>query len=267
MQVPGPDRAEQVLTQVRSLLDGDDADVISRLGDPDNELVSNLGWADHLSRQLDEGLENTLRDLLPLRERLARLPDVVALTELRRAAADPLARLDELLTHDTFGGRTADLTTAHRQLGAALKAGVAALAKHQLDRLRQTATELRGFYTWNYLDVEAQTAIADSLSDLALPYEQARPGTLRDLEDLQNHGYSVEERLADLRRRVSEARPPAPPPSEVQEDGTPVPSVATPLRLRRRLTSADDLDQLIDRLQRLRAGFVTGQAVEFDFED
>ncbi|MFD2717086.1 BREX system P-loop protein BrxC [Hymenobacter monticola] len=267
VQVPGPDRAEQVLTQVRSLLDGDDADVISRLGDPDNELVSNLGWADHLSRQLDEGLENTLRDLLPLRERLARLPDVVALTELRRAAADPLARLDELLTHDTFGGRTADLTTAHRQLVTALKAGVAALAKHQLDRLRQTATELRGSYTWNYLDVEAQTAIADALSDLALPYEQAHTGTLRDLEDLQNHGYSVEERLADLRRRVSEARPPAPPPSEVQEDGTPTPSVATPLRLRRRLTSADDLDQLIERLQRLRAGFVAGQAFEFDFED
>lgn len=265
VQVPGPDRAEQVLSQLRGLLAGDDADVISRLGDPDNQLVSDLGWADHLSRQLDGGLEDTLRELLPLRERLGRLPEAGALAALRRAAAEPLATLTELLTHDTFGGRTAELTAAHRQLSAALTTGVQGLAVHQIARLRQTATELRGLYTWSYLDVEAQTAIAEALADLALPYEQGRVGTLRDLEDLQNHGYGVEERLADLRRRVTEARPPAPPPSAVQEDGAP--PAATPLRLRRRLTSAADLDQLIDRLQRLRAGFVLGQAIEFDFEE
>ena len=267
VQVPGPDRAEQVLNQLRGLLAGDDAGIISSLGDPDNQLVSDLSWADNLTRQLEGGLENTLRELLPLRERLARLPDVAALAELRRATAEPLTQLDELLTHDTFGGRTAELTTAHRQLGTALAAGVKALASHQITRLRQAATELHSLYTWNNLDVEAQTAIADALAALTQPYEQARTGTLRDLEDLQNHGYTVEERLSDLRRRVSEARPPTPTPIEDPKGGISLPTAATPLRLRRRLTSAADIDQLIDRLQQLRAGFIAGQAVELDFED
>lgn len=266
VQVPGIERAEQVLTQLRDLLAGDDTGVISRLGDPDNYLVADLSWAEHLSRQLDQGLETTLRDLLPLRERLPYLPDVAALAELRRNMATPLAQLADLLTHDTFGGRAAPLATTYRQLREVLATEVQALARHQAQRVAQTAAELPTRYTWNWLAPDEQAAIADALAALARPYEQARTGTLRELEELLSYGYTVEDQLRELRQRVSDAQPPAPPAGDVQEDATPG-GHATAVRLRRRLTSAADLDGLITRLQQLRAAYTAGQVVELDFED
>ena len=266
VQVPGPDRAEELLTQLHDLLAGDDAEVISRLGDPDNQLVANLNWADNLNRQLNQGLEATLRDLVPLRDRLGRLPALVALTELRRATAEPLAQLADLLTHDTFGGRTAELTTAHQHLREALKAGVQALAQHQARQLTQAGKELEEMYSWNWLDVENQIAINDALAALGQPYAQARPGSLGDLDELLNHGQTVEEHLRGLRHRVSTAQPPAPEPDDVQDDSGTATSYA-PVRLRRRLTSTADLDGLIARLQQLRSALVAGQSVDLDFED
>ena len=265
VQVPGDERAEDVLTQLHDLLAGDNAEVISRLGDPDNHLVADLNWADNLTKQLNLGLEATLRDLLPLRERLGRLPEVAALTELRRATAAPLAQLADLLTHDNFGGRVAELTTAHQHLHEALKAGVRAFAQHQAQQLTQAGTELRELYSWNWLDPEDQTAIGEALTALAAPFEQLRPGSLADLDELLNHGHTVEERLRGLRHRVSTAQPPAPEPAEVQDDT--ITTGRPPLRLRRRLTSAADLDSLIARLQQLRGTLAAGQAVDLDFED
>jgi hypothetical protein len=266
VQVPGPERAEEVLTQLNDLLAGDDAEVISRLGDPDNQLVANLNWADNLNRQLGQGLEATLRDLVPLRDRLGRLPELAALTELRRATAEPLAQLAELLTHDTFGGRVAELTTAHQHLREALKAGVQALAQHQARQLAQAGKELQEMYSWNWLDVENRTAISEALTALEQPYTRARPGSLSDLDELLNHGQTVEEHLRGLRHRVSTAQPPAPEPDDVQDDSGTATSYPA-VRLRRRLTSTADLDGLIARLQQLRSALVAGQSVDLDFED
>ena len=266
VQVPGPDRAEELLTQLHDLLAGDDAEVISRLGDPDNQLVANLNWADNLNRQLNQGLEATLRDLVPLRDRLARLPALAALTELRRATAEPLAQLAELLTHDTFGGRVAELTTVHQHLREALKAGVQALAQHQTSQLALASKELQEMYSWNWLDADDRIAINDALTALEQPYAQARPGSLDDLDELLNHGQTVEEYLRGLRHRVSTALPPTPPPGDVQDDPGTTTSYA-PVRLRRRLTSTADLDGLIARLQQLRSALVAGQSVDLDFED
>jgi len=143
---------------------------------------------------------------------------------------------------------------------------VLALAQHQAQQLMQAGKELQEMYSWNWLDPENQIAISDALTALGQAYAQARPGSLSDLDELLNHGQTVEEHLRGLRHRVSTAQPPAPEPDDDQETAGTTTSYA-PVRLRRRLTSTADLDGLIARLQQLRSALVAGQAVDLDFED
>lgn len=261
----GSDRMRTLNQDVADVLLTDASDAPQRLGAETSAIYDNLRWALEVKRALDDGLDITLRDLQAHRHDISSLPDTGVPGELRRELAEDLSILSARLHKEDFYKHTADFNSHLTHLEGRVRDAVVTLADQQKRRLTEGVEDLKRVSEWDELTQEERGNVASRLDGLALDATQDLDGLKRllardydihsTLEELKR---SIQRQGQDrLRQRIEEER------ATTGYQGPPklTKSIAVPMKM----TSAADIDSLIQQLHEIKAQLGLYAEIEVTF--
>jgi hypothetical protein len=196
-----------------------------------------------------------LRDLQAHRRDIEALPDTGVPGELRRELAEDLGTLSQRLCKEDFYKHTADFNSQLTHLKGRVRDAVITLTEQQKSRLKDGVEDLQRIPEWEELTQEERGNAVNRLDGLALAATQDLAG----LKKLLTRDYDINSTLEDLKRsiqrqgqerlhqRMEEER------AKIGEKGPAklTKSISVPVKM----TSAADIDALIQQLHEIKAQF------------
>lgn len=260
----GSDRIRTLNQDVADILYTDASDATQRLGAETSTLHDNLKWAQQLNRAFDNGLDATLRELQAHRRDIESLPDTGVPGELRRELREDLVTLAEWVGEQDFYRHAPDFNVMLTHWKGRVRDAVVRMSARQKGRLQEGVEDLQRMPEWEELTQEERGNAVNRLDALAIIVGE----DLNGLKRLLAQDYDINSTVEDLKRsiqRQSQERAL----KELDEQGKTAESVA--LKLKRsiaipgRMTSAADLDRLIQQLNEIRAQLRLYSEVEVMF--
>jgi hypothetical protein len=281
LHLPNADVVRALTQELADVLLSDASDAPQRLGAAESPLYERLRWANEVEVQLNNGLEETLRDLQRHRQEIASLPSSGAPGRLKEDLKAELQTVALRLEHERFYSFAADLRSALTKIKARVDQAVAEQAAAQAEALLAAGQELTQHEGWPELTQEEQSAELAKLERLSI----SASGGLRGLRELLNHEFAIQDALREIRagvtrlavkrraeradeerrqreeeerrRREEEERRQRELEAQgksIGEDGL---SFKRDVKLRRQITSAASLDEVIAELQQVRTDIPT----------
>lgn len=250
--VTGSDRVRSLNQDIADVLFTDASDAPQRLGGEESALYDSLKWAGEVKRALEQGLEDTIRQLQAHRREVASLPDTGIPGELRRELADDIERCSERLKSDDFFRHGADLNSLLTDIKTRVRDAAARLEERQRARLKEGAEDLQRLAEWGELTQEEQSNAVAELDNLAVRATHDLAG----FRQLLTRDYDISNAVAELKesirrkgqerrlRRLEEERVQAGDQGPVKlKRSIPVPSL---------ITAESQLDELIRQLSEVK---------------
>ena len=271
LNLPGEDRLQNLTHEINDVLLTDASDAPRRLGNEQSELFESLKWAAEVKLKLEQGLEQTLRELRQHCTAIANLPNVALLATLKEELAEALSLIDERLQQADFYRFAADFSTSLTTIRARIRDTVIAMQDLLKTRIKEAEVDLKRVPEWIKLTQQEQTELLGSLERLIVEVTPDLLGLnsitnkLSELQDeVQGLKHSIE-RLG-IKRIKDELEAEIPVPSAENE---PKPAIARSVKARNKITTMDDLDALITQLQQLRGElkYAHAFAVNLEFQD
>lgn len=261
----GSDRIRTLNQDIADVLFTDASDAPQRLGAETSAIYDNIKWALEVKRVLDNGLDATLRDLQAHRRDIEALPDTGVPGELRRELSEDLGTLSERLGKEDFYKHTADFNSQLTHLKGRVRDAVITLSDQQKLQLKEGVEDLQRIPEWEELTQEERGNAVSQLDGLALATMQDLAG----LKKLLARDYDINGTIDDLKRsiqRQGQERLRQRIEEERAKKGEMGPaklskSIAVPLKI----TSAADLDTLIQQLHEIKAQLSLYAEVEVSF--
>ncbi|MBA1198256.1 BREX system P-loop protein BrxC [Pseudomonas plecoglossicida] len=268
LNLPGVDRLQNLTHEINDVLLTDASDAPRRLGNEQSELFESLKWAAEVKLKLEQGLEQTLRDLRQHCSAIANLPNVALLATLKEELAEALSLIDERLQQADFYRFAADFSTSLTTIRARIRDTVIAMQDLLKTRIKEAEVDLKRVPEWIKLTQQEQTELLGSVERLIVEVTPDLLGLnsitnkLSELQDeVQGLKHSIE-RLG-TKRIKEELEAEIPVPSAVNE---PKPAIARSIKARTKITTMDDLDALITQLQQLRGELKYAHAFAVNLE-
>jgi hypothetical protein len=244
--LPGVEAMRELNRDLAEILETDASDVPQRLGSPDSTLYSNLKWAADVSLALKNGLEKTIRELREHWKEILALPDSGSPGQLKTDVEETLQSIAERLGQENFYTHTADLNSALTQIKTLARSAAQHMMEEQKETIRAAKQDLPRLYEWVELTHEEQSQALAQLEELALTVSEDLSGMKRLLSQeytIQHQVGVLKREIADLgRQRQLERR------KEIKDGEKFKSTVQIPLRI----TSAEELEDLIQQLQTLK---------------
>jgi hypothetical protein len=261
----GSDRIRSLNQDIADVLFTDASDTPQRLGAETSTIYDSLKWALEVRRVLDNGLDATLRDLQAHCRDIETLPDTGVPGELRRELAEDLGALSERLGKEDFYKHAADFNSQLTHLKGRVRDAVITLSEQQKLRLKDGVEDLQRIPEWEELTQEERGNAMNRLDGLALAATQDLAG----LKKLLARDYDINSTLEELKRsiqRQGQERLRQRMEEERAKTGDKGPakltkSIAVPVKM----TSAADIDSLIQQLHEIKAQFGLYAEIEVRF--
>lgn len=262
----GEDRLEWLAAQMTEILLTDASDAPQRLGAEDSYLHETLTWAAAVHHALRQGLEKTITSLRDHLRAIEQLPESGTPGQVRADLADDLEWLKQRLAQETFYKHAADFSTRLTGIQSRIGAAVKALAGEQEARIRAGQEELQRLPDWAELSLAEQQETLGQLDNLRI----AVSSDIAGLGQLLKRDYAISTQVAELKQRVEEladerrrARLQEERDKQVREG---LEKLQRTVRVPARLATADQLEALIQSLQRLRRELNVYSEIEITFE-
>lgn len=255
LDLKGADIMEGVNRQIKDLLLADASDAPQVFGAEESSLYDDLLWARDVKRAFDNKLDRTIRDLRDLQRDIRDLPTTGAPGSLKHDVADDIATVDDSLGKRSFFEHAADLNTALSAIEGKVAEAVTTMTDAQAGRIRSAEEDLCRLPEWNAFTTEEQNNVLAELQSRAITAEE----TIGGLKRLISSAFEISSTIEDLKRRITE---------EGRERLKPTPQGTGDgggrqqrheLKVPRKITSLEELDDLISRLQALRTDASSGE--------
>ena len=250
--LPGDERLRELNQVLAEVLFTDASDAPQRLGGTESVLYDSLKWAAAAKRALENGLEQTLRQLQQYRSRMMALPDSGIPGQLKATVAEELTQLHERLARADFYTHAADFNTLLTSLHTRVHTTVLQMEEAQHQRLQEAAQELTQVPEWGELTQEEHTSVLADLETLTL---SATPD-LQGLQTLLNQELGIHDRVHELKNRMirqgQERRRQRLEDEKAQAKQEGRTRLSRAVTIPTSITDASQLDVLIQTLQALR---------------
>ena len=267
--LPGDERLEAMGRDMADILLTDGSDAPQRLGREESSLYDNLIWAAELKKALEQGLEDTLKELRSLAQAIEGLPGSGIPGELKAELAEPLKEIATRLASEEAYRSASDFNTRLTELRSQVRQAAERMQEQQ-QRLRQAEQELARVPEWPELTNQEQQDLLGRLDALALEAS----ADIEGLKRLVNRDYELQAELASLkehiervgRERQQERIREEQKELEEEQDGCQENKKVLTRRFKTssRITSLDTLDAMIRELQKLRGELEYAHAFELD---
>ena len=252
LKLPGVDRLTNLTDEINDLLITDASDAPHRLGNEDSELFESLKWAAEVKLKLEQGLEQTLRELEPHCVAISNLPDVAFLVQFKAELAETLSLIKERLQQSDFYRFSADFSTWLTKIRARISSTVFEVQELIKKRINEAEIDLSRVPEWSKLTQQEQTELLGDLDRLIVEVEPDLAG----LKNILNKDYQLQSEVQSLRQRIEQLgqeriRDELEITGSKDKPGIKQP-VARNIRTQNNITTMDDLDALINQLQLLR---------------
>lgn len=258
--LPGVEAVCELNRDLAEILEADASDVPQRMGSADSTFYNNLKWASEVTLALKNGLERTIRELREHWKEIQALPDSGTPGQLRTDVEETLQSIAERLGQDNFYNHTADLNSSLTQIKTLVSSVTRQMMEEQKDTIRVAQRELQRLYEWAKLTNEEQSQILAQLDGLAITASEDLSG----LKRLLSQGYTIQHQAGVLKREITELG------HQRQlerlkelKDGE---KVKRSLHLPLRMTSAEQLEVLIQQLQALKTELALYADIEITIE-
>lgn len=196
--VAGDDRLRSVTKDIADLLFTDASDAPQRLGGEESVLYDNLKWSAELKRALEQGLEQTVRDLQYHSREIGTLPANGIPGELRNDLRDELEQVRQRLNRDDFHKHAADLATTLTRIRTRVADSVRDMAISQQERIRSGIQDIQNLSEWPEFTREEQQNVIAQIEGMALAATEDMAG----LKQLLSRDYEISTILRSLRERI-----------------------------------------------------------------
>lgn len=262
----GVERLDSLSSDIADVLLTDASDAPQRLGKGESTLYDNLKWAADVKHCLEQGMEKTVRDLRQLRSAVQALPGTGIPAQLKQELADPLAQVQERLQQADFHRHTADFNTALTSMRSNVRTAAQGMQDAQGQRLKDAEVDLQRVPEWTELTQQEQQGLLGQLEDLLLQVEPDLDG----LQRLVNREYEIHSQVQLLKQQIEKLgrerllekiKAEQEQPAGIQEPSKPI---SRSFKARSRITSLQDLDSMIQELQKLKIELRYAHAFELD---
>lgn len=261
----GSDRIRTMNQDVADVLFTDASDAPQRLGAENSAIYDNLKWAIKVKRALDNGLDETVRQLQSHRREIGDLPATGAPGELRNELSDDLDALSERLEKDDFFKHAADLNSRLTHIKARVRDTVNSLSERQKQRLKEGVEDLQRLPEWAGLTQEERGNAVAQLEALGLTVSDDLAGLRKLLSRDYDVSTTIDELKRSIARQVQERR------RKELEDESGDTGSQEPKRLKRsisvptKVASAAQLEELIRALTELQSQLALYDDIDVSF--
>lgn len=256
LNLPGVERLQTLTHEINDVLLTDASDAPRRLGNEQSELFDSLKWAAELKLKLEQGLEQTLRDLRQHCSIIGNLPNVTLLATLKEELSEAISLIDERLQQADFYRFAADFSTSLTTIRARIRDTVIAMQDLLKSRIKEAEVDLKRVPEWIKLTQQEQTELLGNLERLIVEVAPDLPGLTTMLNkdyELQSQVQSLKHRIERLgQQRIKEELESSQSTGTSSEASESKPVVARNIKTRTKITTMGDLDGLITQLQQVR---------------
>ena len=265
--LPGEDRLNSLSRDIADVLLTDASDAPQRLGKEESPLYENLKWASELKLNLEQGLEQTVRELQEIRKVVGSLPQTGIPAELKSDLAEPLNQLQLQLQQVNFFSKAADFNSRLTEFKTRIRCAAESMQQGQSERLNQAAVDLKRVPEWVELTLQEQQEQLAALDALSLQVKAGLDGLKalvnRDYE-IQSQVQTIKHSIENLGRERLQAKLRAEQEQMAAKEGTK--TINRSFKAKPRITSLQDLDALIQELQKLRGELKYAHAFELNVQ-
>ena len=270
LELPGVDRLQNLTHEINEVLLTDASDAPRRLGNEQSDLFESLKWAAEVRLNLENGLEQTLRDLHQHCIAIANFPNTPLLTNLKEELAEILALTEERLQQVEFYRFAADFNSNLTTIRARIRDAVIAMQDLLKKRVKEAEVDLKRVPEWIKLTQQEQTELLGNLERLIVDVNPDLAG----LKIMLNKDYELQTQVQELKHRIERLGQ-----QRIKEELDSIQAevlsgeapeikqpIARSIQARTTITTIDDLDALIAQLQQLRGELKYAHAFAVNLE-
>jgi hypothetical protein len=255
--LPGVERAEDLLVAVDELIHGSAADAVARLSAEESPLVNDLKWARQVREALDgnqvgESVDKANRFI----KQIPGLPSVGAIRTLQEETKESRQRIQEILQRETFYNHVADLRTHLRAIEHRVEDTNEAVREEHEQSFATQRDELERKSEWSRMDAGDQDRLSRKLDELAFDI----PPGLNGLRQFTKARIEIDDHLRRIEQEIEELGK--------QEDDSgdgPHHVVDFSERFSNIFSSAEDIDRVIAALEHLKGELQHYETVEIEW--
>jgi hypothetical protein len=266
LELPGVEMMRELNQDLAAVLETDGSDVPQRLGSAGSMLYDRLKWAGAVTQVLKNGLDTTIRELREHCSEIDALPGSGIPGQLKVEVEDALQPAAVRLKQDNFYAHTPDFNTALTTIKNHTRDAAHRLAEAQTLTIRAAQEGLSQVYGWGELNNAEQSQTLAHLEALDLQAEH----NLKGLKQLLNQQYVIQSQAAGLKKYVTELgrqrqleRLKEEQEQAAREGRT---RITRTVPVTRRLSSAAQLEKLIQQLQGLKSELAVYTDIEVNIE-
>lgn len=247
--LPGAERAQDLLDSLSEVVKGSAADAAARLGSEEARLVDDLKWV----RQVKQSLagNNVGEDVKQANEYLTGIPDlpsVGAITKLKQDTREPREQINQILDRENFYEHIADLQSHLTTIEGRIEAATEKVRETHRDRLEKERQRLQDVPEWVRMDTDDQSRLSEELDEVGFDIPPGLHGLqqfTRARVEIDEAFRRIEEEIRELGRKEVEYQPSGGD-GEVKERIVPFDQFP------KEFSSVEDIDRVIDALEQLK---------------
>ena len=252
LDLPGEDRAEELLNTLSEIAKGSAADAAARLGAEEAPLVDDLQWVRSVKQALDRNqVDKAIEDANRYLKEIPDLPSIEHITSLKQETEAAREQIEQILQRENFYEHAADLQSHITTIENHIDDTVKYVREAHQEHVEEETERLQNLPEWVQMDTDDQDQLSNELDDLDFDI----PPGLKGLQRYTNARLEIDQKIRRIEEEIQERanRTPQPSPGgngEVDENlGRRVVSFE---QLPKEFSSVEDIDRVIDALQQLK---------------
>ena len=246
----GADRARGIQENVAEILKGDASDAANRLGGEECPLFDDLCWARDIKKAFDNGIGDVIGSANNLIRKIPKLPNAGIPGILVSDTETDRSELSELIARGNFFDHMPAMKTCLAELSSKIENAATAFIQVQAAKLVENKARLQGLSEWGLLGAEDKARLGAELD--ALTVEAS--ADLNGIRKLLNDNYFFDSELARIENEIKILSDPGGDGGDPGDENI----VDITLDAPKFITSADNLDVLIQKLESLKAQLEEG---------